>query len=83
MSEKLVITGMGVITPIGSTVEDYWKNLTDSKCGIGPIESIDAEEIGQLADIAVPVTLGPRILRTETAAISAIAGVMLLKGELD
>ncbi len=50
---------------------------------IGPEGGIDAEEIGQLADIAVPVTLGPRILRTETAAISAIAGVMLLKGELD
>ncbi len=45
MSEKLVITGMGVITPIGSTVEDYWKNLTEGKCGIGPIESIEREEL--------------------------------------
>lgn len=45
MNNKLVITGMGVITPIGSTVEDYWKNLTNSACGIAPIESIDTTDL--------------------------------------
>ena len=45
MNKKLVITGMGLITPIGNSVEEYWKNLTDSVCGIAPIESIDTENI--------------------------------------
>ncbi len=43
MDKKLVITGMGVITPIGNTVDTYWQNLIDGKTGIGPIESIDTE----------------------------------------
>ena len=45
MNKKLVITGMGLISPIGDSVEDYWKNLTDSVCGIAPIESIDTEDV--------------------------------------
>ena len=45
MNKKLVITGMGLISPIGSTVDDYWKNITSGACGIGPIESIDTEEL--------------------------------------
>jgi 3-oxoacyl-[acyl-carrier-protein] synthase II len=45
MNKKLVITGMGLTTPIGNSVEEYWKNLTDSVCGIAPIESIDTENI--------------------------------------
>lgn len=45
MTKKLVITGMGVITPIGNTVETYWNNLTEGVCGIGPIGSIDTEEL--------------------------------------
>lgn len=45
MDKKLVITGMGVITPIGNTVESYWENLMAGKTGIDLIESIDVENI--------------------------------------
>lgn len=45
MDKKLVITGMGVITPIGNTVESYWENLMAGKTGIDLIESIDVEDI--------------------------------------
>lgn len=43
MKNKLVITGMGLITPIGNTVDEYWKNLTESVSGVAAIESIDTE----------------------------------------
>lgn len=41
MSGRLVITGMGAVTPIGNGVETYWENLLAGKCGIGKIEGLD------------------------------------------
>ena len=39
---RVVITGMGAITPLGNTVEDTWKNIKAGKSGIGPITHFDA-----------------------------------------
>ena len=32
--KRVVVTGMGVVSPVGNTLHDYWKNLTDGVCGI-------------------------------------------------
>ena len=45
MSRRVVITGMGVITPIGNDIQTYWKNLLDGVCGIGFIKSIPTDEL--------------------------------------
>lgn len=51
---------------------------------IGPEGGISAAEADALtAAGAVPVTLGPRILRTETAPLAAITAVMLLTGNME
>lgn len=51
---------------------------------IGPEGGITPEEIGLLqAASCRPVTLGPRILRTETAGLAAIAALMALYGEME
>ncbi|MGB3788059.1 MAG: beta-ketoacyl-ACP synthase II [Phormidesmis sp.] len=39
---RVVITGMGAITPIGNTLADYWQGLLESKNGIGPVTAFDA-----------------------------------------
>jgi 3-oxoacyl-[acyl-carrier-protein] synthase II len=41
---RVVITGLGVVTPIGNTVETFWKNLTEGKSGIGKIQAFDTSE---------------------------------------
>ncbi len=41
---RVVITGLGVVTPAGSTVDKYWNNLTTGVSGIGPITLCDASE---------------------------------------
>ncbi len=41
---RVVITGMGVITPIGSTLEQFWKHLLEGKSGVGPITYFDASD---------------------------------------
>jgi 3-oxoacyl-[acyl-carrier-protein] synthase II len=41
-ARRVVITGMGAITPIGNSLPDYWEGLTKGRNGIGPITSFDA-----------------------------------------
>lgn len=45
MSRKVVVTGMGAITPIGNNVEEYWNSLKNGKSGIDYIKNIDTSTI--------------------------------------
>lgn len=38
---RVVITGLGIVSPVGSTVESAWKNVLEGKSGIGPITRFD------------------------------------------
>jgi 3-oxoacyl-[acyl-carrier-protein] synthase II len=40
--KRVVVTGLGAITPIGITLDEYWAGLTSGKSGIGPITLFDA-----------------------------------------
>ncbi|WP_397381513.1 beta-ketoacyl-ACP synthase II [Prosthecobacter sp.] len=45
MSERrVVITGMGVISPVGNNKDDFWKNIQAGKSGIRRIQSMDTEK---------------------------------------
>ena len=37
MKRRVVVTGLGAVTPIGNTVEDFWAGIKEGKVGIGPI----------------------------------------------
>jgi len=39
---RVVITGLGVVTPIGHTLDDFWNNLITGQCGIDQISAFDA-----------------------------------------
>lgn len=41
MQNRVVITGMGVISPIGNTLEEFWSNLLSGKSGIGLVTKCD------------------------------------------
>ena len=40
--KRVVITGMGALTPVGNSVDEYWENLVAGKSGAGPITKFDA-----------------------------------------
>jgi len=45
MKQKIVVTGMGVISPIGNTVNEFWHSVKTGRSGIGPITRFDCAEI--------------------------------------
>lgn len=44
MKTRVVVTGMGAITPIGNDVESFWQGLKDKAVGIGPITYFDTTD---------------------------------------
>lgn len=44
MNKRVVITGMGAITPVGTGVEKFWENLISGVCGIDKISRFDPSE---------------------------------------
>ena len=42
--KRVVITGMGALTPIGNTLEEFWKGLVAGKSGAGPITHFDVSK---------------------------------------
>ena len=44
MERRVVITGLGAITPIGNTVEEFWKGIKEGKCGIDKITHFDTSD---------------------------------------
>src|SRR5690554_3317812 len=46
MSERrVVITGLGIISPVGTGKEKFWSNIMEGQSGIGPITKFDASQL--------------------------------------
>ncbi len=53
MDRRVVITGMGVVSPVGNDIQTYWDNLLKGVCGIDYIKSIPTE--------GLPVKIGGEV----------------------
>jgi 3-oxoacyl-[acyl-carrier-protein] synthase II len=42
--KRVVVTGLGAITPIGNTLQEYWESLLAGRSGVGPITAFDASQ---------------------------------------
>ncbi len=45
MSNRVVITGLGAVTPLGNTVPEFWEGLKSGKCGISIIDKFDTSDL--------------------------------------
>ena len=45
MDRRVVVTGTGIISPIGNDVETFWRNLVDGVCGIDFIKSFPTDDL--------------------------------------
>ena len=41
---RVVVTGLGALTPIGNNLEEYWQGLISGKAGAAPITYYDTEK---------------------------------------
>ena len=55
--ERIVVTGMGAVTPVGIGTDEYWNGLVSGSCGIGRISAFDA------SDLAVQIAAEVRTMR--------------------
>ncbi len=65
---RVVVTGLGLLTPVGNTVEDSWNNIVAGKSGIAPITSFDASQFstrisGSVKDFDATQYLSPKDLK--------------------
>lgn len=45
MEKRVVITGMGAVTPVGNSVPEFWDSIKNGKCGIDFITNFDTEDM--------------------------------------
>jgi len=65
---RVVITGLGIVSPVGNSVSEAWDNLVAGRSGIGPITRFDASGIaariaGEVRNFDVSVYLSPKEAR--------------------
>jgi len=77
MEAKLVVTGLGAVTPLGTGVKKYWTNLVGGVCGIGEIAGIDASALpirraGEVRDFEARDYM-PKPLMLDTALFARYA----------
>ena len=65
---RVVVTGMGLVSPVGSQLETAWDNVREGRSGIGPIEHFDASAFttrisGSVRDFDVSEFLSPKDAR--------------------
>ena len=61
-TNRVVVTGYGVTSPISNTPEEFWNSLHDGKIGIKPITKFDASEIPVLMLVRFKISHSINIL---------------------
>lgn len=66
--KRVVITGMGAVTPIGNSREAFWESLVAGRSGIGPITNFDPKDLttkiaGEVKDFDADARFGRRDAR--------------------
>ena len=93
---RVVVTGLGLVSPVGNTVEDTWTNVRNGKSGIAPIERFDVSEFstrfgGEIRNLDIGQYLAPKDARKSdpfihygiAAAEQAISDSGVDSGQID
>jgi beta-ketoacyl-acyl-carrier-protein synthase II len=77
--DRIVVTGLGGVTPIGNTVDDFWKSLAGGVSGVGRITQFDPSELtvqiaAEVKDFDAVAVVGPKdSRRLERNVVLAVA----------
>lgn len=82
-AHKVVVTGIGPVTPVGTGLDAFWEGITTGRNGIGPISRFDTSDLpvtlaGEVRDFEAADWLDPKeIRRTDRFTHYAIAAAKL------
>lgn len=83
---RVVVTGLGIVSPVGNTVQETWDNIVAGKSGIGPITRFDASAFksriaGEVKGFDVTAYLAPKEARRMDVFIhyGMAAGIQAIK----
>ncbi|GAB6107071.1 beta-ketoacyl-ACP synthase II [Fusibacter bizertensis] len=65
MKHRVVVTGIGIVSPIGQGIENFWSNIKAGKCGISMIEAFDTTNFkvkvaGEIKDYDPTLTINKK-----------------------
>ena len=93
---RVVVTGFGVVSPLGNDIPTFWSNVKANKSGIAPITMIDSSELavkiaGEVKDFNPSLRLDPKEIKKMDrfaqfavyAALEAFESAQLQKESLD
>ncbi|SLM13216.1 3-oxoacyl-(acyl-carrier-protein) synthase II [uncultured spirochete] len=93
---RVVVTGLGVVSPLGNDIPTFWSNVKANKSGIAPITMIDSSELavkiaGEVKDFNPGLRLDPKESKkmdrfaqfAVCAALEALESAQLQKESLD
>lgn len=71
---RVVVTGLGTVNPLASTVEDFWQSLLAGKSGIAPISRFDASKFyvkvaAEVKDFDPTKYMDPKVVDRNTRAV--------------
>ena len=58
---RVVITGLGALTPLGNTLDEFWTGLREGRSGIGPITKFDADVKDERGEYRFPTRIAGEI----------------------
>ena len=66
---RVVITGLGCVSPIGNSVEETWNGIKNNKCGVNLISKFDTTDFkvkvaAEVKDLKLEEKLDPKAIRT-------------------
>lgn len=82
MPDDIVITGMGIVSPIGCGEKAFWESLCAGRSGTGPVEGLDTSELSRKVACQVhdPVNADPSKGRASQLAVAAAREAVATSG---
>lgn len=61
MDRRVVVTGLGALTPIGNTADEFWTALMEARSGVGPITKFDASVKNAQGEFLYPTRIAAEV----------------------
>src|SRR5439155_656220 len=58
---RVVVTGLGALTPVGNTADEFWSALTQARSGVGPITKFDASVKNGQGEFLYPTRIAAEV----------------------